>query len=104
MLSTAKPILETKLRQILIDAYKTQFVSNSEAGAQTGIVSSDINKAALNFANKAAPAAADAIYNFVKEIGIMINPSPVVVAPPLPPTLPGGPCTGIIPITNITIL
>jgi hypothetical protein len=103
MLSTAKPILEMKLRQILIDAYKTQFITNSQAGAQVGIVSSDIDKAALNFANKAAPATADAIYNFVKEIGIMINPTPMVIAPPLPPTLPGGPCTGIIPITNITI-
>lgn len=103
MLSTAKPILEMKLRQILIDAYKTQFTANSQAGSQVGVVSSDIDKAALNFANKAAPATADAIYNFVKEIGILINPSPSVVAPPLPPSLPGGPCTGIIPITNITI-
>ena len=97
MLSTAKPILETKLRQILIDAYKTQFVSNSQAGAQSGIVSSDIDKAANQFAMKLSQDMSKAIYDFVKEIGIQANASGVVIAP-------SGPCTGIIPMPNFTII
>jgi hypothetical protein len=63
-----------------------------------------MEKAALKFATAAAPATAQAIYDFVKEISIMITVSGTIIAPPLPPALPGGPGTGVISPTDITIL
>ena len=96
-LAGALPKLQLDLYKAFYDAYKTQFVSNSEAGAQTGIVSGDIDKAANQFAMKLSQDMSKAIYDFVKEIGIQANTSGVVIAP-------SGPCTGIIPMPNFTII
>jgi hypothetical protein len=104
MLSTAKIPLEMKLQQILYDAYMSQYNADPSLNSCDGEAKKAIEKAALKFSQKAAGPTATAIYNFVKEIGIMVSIPPSVVAPPLPPTLPGGPCTGVIPLTNITIM
>jgi hypothetical protein len=96
-LAGALPKLQSDLYKAFYDAYKTQFTINSQAGAQVGIVSSGIDKAANQFAMKLSQDMSKAIYDFVKEIGIQANASGVVVSP-------SGPCTGIIPIPNFTIL
>ena len=104
MLSTAKIPLEMKLQQILYDAYMSQYNMDPSMNSCDGEAKIAMKKAAAKFSQKAAGPTATAIYNFVKEIGIMVSVPPSVVAPPLPPTLPGGPCTGVIPLTNITIM
>lgn len=114
MLSVAKPILQLQLMTILQEAaykmYMEQFASNkvTEAKAYDPMTKSSMEsqgqKFALKFAQTAAGPVATAIHDFVKEIGIMITVPPSVIAPPLPPALPGGPCSGTIPMTNITIL
>lgn len=114
MLSTAKPILQAKLLQMLQDAsyemFMTQFSSNEVLEAKVYDI---VNKKSmekmgkefsLKFAQTAAGPVATAIYDFVKEIGINITVPPSVIAPPLPPALPGGPCSGAIPMTNVKIL
>lgn len=63
-----------------------------------------IENAATKFSQEAAGPTATAIYNFVKEMGIAISVPPSLIAPPLPPALVGGPCTGTIPQPNITIM
>ena len=103
MLSPNKIILEQKLYKILYDAYMTQCSTDPEAGKYNGEINNAMMSAAGNFADKASGPCADAIYNFVKEIGINITVMPSVIAPPMPPTLPGGPCSGVIPMTDIII-
>ena len=104
MLSTAKIPLEMKLQQILYDAYMSQYNMDPSMNSCDGEAKSAMEKAATKFSQKAAGPTATAIYNFVKEIGIIVSVPPSVIAPPLPPALPGGPCTGAIPMTNITIM
>lgn len=82
----------------------TQYTSNGEAGRHSASLRAEMEKAALKFATAAAPATAKAIHDFVKEIGIMVTVSGTIVAPPLPPALPGGPAAGVINPTDITIL
>ena len=114
MLSTAKPILQTQLLKILqkatYDMFMAQYRKNAipEASKYDIDAENKMKTQALEFSNtfaqKAAEPISTAIYNFVKEIGIIVAVPPSVIAPPLPPTLPGGPCTGTIPMTNIQIL
>ena len=114
MLSIAKPILQIQLLTILQEAafkmYMEQYASNkvAEAKSHDPLIKSSMEsqgqKFALKFAQSASGPVATAIHDFVKEIGIMITVPPSAIAPPLPPALPGGPCSGTIPMTNITIL
>ena len=114
MLSTAKPTLQNNIKSILekaaYEAYMTQYAPNqiSQASKYDDQIKSELEKKAKDFskkfAEKASNPVATAIYDFVKKIGIVITIPPSVIAPPLPPALPGGPCTGTIPMTNITIL
>lgn len=114
MLSTAKPILQAQLLQILQKAayemYMAQYSSNtmkevskydSEREVKMKI---SANEFSIKFAQSASGPVSTAIHDFVKEIGINITIPPSVIAPPLPPSIPGGPCTGTIPMTNIQIL
>ena len=114
MLSAAKPTLQNNIKQILekaaYEAYMTQYSPNEvpEASKYDSKTKDAMKKKAeefsKKFAEKASPSFAIAIHDFVKEIGIQITIPPSVIAPPLPPALPGGPCTGMIPSTNIQIL
>ena len=104
MLIPAKTELKIKLIAILQTAYMTQFTGN----ALSQIVKFDLERfgsaeaKALEFAYEAAGPVADAIYDFVKEIGINITVPPTLISPIVPP-MPGGPCTGVIPMTNIKV-
>lgn len=104
MLSTAKPILQMNLQKILYDAYMTQYQPDPSMNSCNTEAQISMEQAAIKFAQKASGPTADAIYNFVKEIGITIMVPPSIISPPLPPALPGGPCSGSIPPTNITIM
>lgn len=114
MLSAAKPTLQNNIKSILekavYEAYMTQYAINQipQASSYDSKIKSELEKKAKDFSKKFADIASEpvatAIYDFVKEIGIVITIPPLAIAPPLPPTLPGGPCTGTIPMTNITIL
>lgn len=114
MLSTAKPTLQNSIKSILekamYEAYMTQFSPNkiSDLSKYDGDMKKALEKKAEDFskmfASKASGPVTTAIHDFVKEIGIQITIPPSVIAPPLPPALPGGPCTGMIPLTNIQIL
>ena len=103
MLSTAKQLLQMNLLNILKEAYMTQYQPDPSLGSCDSEAKTSMEQVAIKFAQKASGPVADAIYNFVKEIGINIVVPPSIIAPPLPPTLPGGPCSGAIPMTNITI-
>ena len=114
MLSTAKPILQSQLLQILQNAsyemFMTQFAKNqiSEAGKYDGDRENKMKQFASEFSQKFAQEAsgpvAQAIYDFVKEIGIQVTIPSSVISPAKPPPLPGGPCSGMIPMINIKIL
>lgn len=106
MLSIGKPILKQKIQKILYDAYMTQFSGNvvPEAAKYDNIMEEGFKKNADKFSKIAAGPATDAIYNFIKEIGINITVSGTITAPPLPPVLPSGPCTGSISASNIIVL
>lgn len=105
MLSVAKPILQQQLLSILEAGYMSQFDQNELADARKydSDIKSRYNINAKKFAQKAAGPVATAIYNFVKEIGIMANVTGTITAPPAPPILPGGPCLGSIPLTGFMI-
>lgn len=98
-LQGAKPLLEQKLYKAFYDAYMTQCDANSleSASKYDGETKSAFQKKADQFSKSLSKDMADAIYNFVKEIGIQANVSGVVIAP-------SGPCTGMIPMTNFTII
>lgn len=100
MLTTAKPILEQELYKVAYDAYMEQFTSNPEAQKYAGEANAEMVKFANKFASKLSSGMADAIYKFVKEIGINITIPPSVVAP----GGVGGPCTGVILPQNVNVL
>lgn len=116
MLSAAKIEFQNKLKSIIklavYNAYMTQYQPNALSEAQKYDNEKSLNdfqiKLANDFAdeftNKSIEPVTNAIYDFVKEIGIQITIPPSVIAPPAPPVLPGGPCTGVINIANIQIL
>lgn len=97
-LSGAKPKLEQELNKAFYDAYMTQYEDNKvpEAGKYNSNVKSSLEKKAHEFADSMAKDMANAIYNFVKEIGIMATVTGTITAP-------SGPCMGNIPLTNFTI-
>lgn len=95
-LAAAKPILEQKLFKAFYDAYMSQFESNGEAGKHVGTMQSNITQAANDFSKELSKQMAQAIYDFVKEIGITATVSGTVIAP-------SGPCTGSLPPTSFTI-
>lgn len=105
MLSSAKPILEQALKQMLYEAYMNQFNPNkvTESSHHDSEAEQLYMKKARDFSEKACGPTATAIYNFVMEIGIQATNVSTVIAPPLPPALPGGPCSGVIPIPNFQI-
>lgn len=105
MLSIAKPILQLQLMNILKAGYMSQFDPNELSAGQKydNNVHACFQDKANRFAQNACGPVADAIYNFVREIGIMATQLNSVIAPPLPPALPGGPCNGVIQITDYTI-
>ena len=97
-LAGAKPKLEMDLNKAFYDAYMTQYEDNkvSEAWKYNSDMKNALDKKAHEFADSMAKDMADAIYNFVKEIGIMAKVSGTVVAP-------SGPCAGTIPLTGFTV-
>lgn len=96
-LIAAKPILQQDLYKAFHDAYMSQFQNNSEAGKYNNDSKKSIEKAADKFSQQLSKDMAQAIYDFVKEIGIEVIIPPTVISP-------SGPCTGSIPMTNFTIL
>ena len=121
MLSTEKPILEQKLKQILYnaaksagktasyEAYMTQLGNDPDVGKYNDEAKKSIEDAADKFSKKFAEEfakelskdlpgeMATAIYNFVKGIGIMATVMPTVVSPM-------GPCSGVMSPTDFTIM
>ena len=85
------------------EAYMTQFKSNNvaEAGRHDAAAKSKYEKQAKEYAqtlaDELAGKMAQAIYDFVKEIGIQVTIPSSVVAP-------SGPCWGTIPMNNFKII
>ncbi len=109
MLSTAKPELETNIKDILYDslysAYLTTYITSDIT--DQGIAASankEIDDAAKKFARKAADTAcgplADAIYNFVLSIGIIAAPKGTLMSPG---GLTPAPVTGVINMNDFII-
>ena len=105
-LGVAKNKLKEDLKNAFYDAaykaYMTQHQPNaiSEAQKHDNIGKKQMEKLAIDFAeelsNSLAKDMSEALYNFVKEIGIQITIPPTVIAP-------SGPCSGVIPPTSFTI-
>ena len=111
MLSTAKPTLKNDLKKVLesaaYDAYMELYQKNKVAEAKSDSDAKDahekIAKAfSKTFADKACGPVANAIHDFVKEIGISCTIPPSVISP-ITPVIPGGPCSGTIPPTSFSI-
>lgn len=105
-LIASKPVLEQELKKLLYEAYLAQFLNMTDQSLAN--LNAEMIKNAHQMANKFAKAAskgaANAIYDFVKSIGITITPTGMM-APPAPSGYPpGGPATGTITSSNITII
>lgn len=98
MLSTAKAKLKTDLYKCFLEAYAKQYMETQGVGYAdlNAQISAQIAKSGHTFANKISSGMADAIYDFVKEIGINITVPPTVMCGPTP-------CTGTIPMTNVKV-
>ena len=94
----AKPILEQELYQAFYDAYMTQHDPNevSEAGKYDSDKESAMQDMADAFSKSLSKDMAQAIYNFVMEIGIQVTDVSTVIAP-------SGPCSGAIPMNNFVV-
>lgn len=102
-LIASKPILEQELKKILYEAFFNQFLSITDATISASVLQQG-HKMANKFAKTASKGAANAIYDFVKSMDITITPNGMM-APPAPSgTPPGGPATGTITSSNITII
>lgn len=102
-LIASKPILEQELKKILYEAFFKQFLSISDASISASVMQQG-HKMANKFAKAASKGAANAIYDFVKSMDITITPTGMM-APPAPSGYPpGGPATGTIAPSNITII
>lgn len=97
-LAGAKTILQMDLFNAFKDAYMTQFESNvvTAASKYDSGRKSSLEKKAIEFADSLSKDMAEAIYAFVKEIGIQATISGTVVAP-------SGPCMGSIQIPDFTV-
>lgn len=98
MLSTAKAKLKADLYKCFLEAYAKQYMETQGVGYMdlNAQISAQIAKSGHIFANKISSGMADAIYDFVKEIGINITVPPTVMCGPTP-------CTGTIPMTNVKV-
>lgn len=105
-LIVAKSQLSLDLKKVLREAaYEAQITCKSD-GADKEIRSAlhrRIDEAAMKFAEKFADTAhkpmAEAIYNFVKEIGIVVTPMGTLIS-----ATPGSPVTGTVPMNNVKII
>lgn len=105
-LIASKPVLEQELKKLLYEAYLAQFLNMTDQSLAS--LNAEMIKNAHQMANKfaktASKGAANAIYDFVKSMDITITPTGMM-APPAPSGYPpGGPATGTITPTNITIV
>lgn len=98
----SKETLKRQITKILYNAYMSQYAPNKLESVQMFDVQIKnlFHTSAEKFAHTAAEPTVDAIYEFLKQITITINPS-TIIAPAAPPTIPMGPCNGI--ISNVTI-
>lgn len=93
----AKPKLQSDLYKAFYDAYMTQCGTDPGAGKYNNEANKVMMDHADKFANSLSTDMAEAIYNFVKEIGIQATVTGTVIAP-------SGPCTGNIPPTSFTVI
>lgn len=109
MLISAKPQLESDLKQALYDsAYQALLVTFSQSSENEAVINdfakTEIDQSAKDFAKKfsdlASKPVAEAIYNFVLEIGIMASPKGTLMAPP---GTTGGPVTGVINMNDFIV-
>lgn len=98
-LVAAKPKLEQDIKKILEDAmYESEMttMSDGEEPRVSAMVKSLLEqtsrKKAKKFAEQACKPMAEAIYNFVSEIGITLTPKGTLLAPQAP--------TGVLPISG----
>lgn len=98
MLSTAKTKLKADLYKCFLEAYVKQYSACTDSGSEAvnSGAEAQIAQSGHKFANKISSGMADAIYDFVKEIGINITVPPTVMCGPTP-------CTGTIPMTNVKV-
>lgn len=88
MLISAKPTLQTDIQKLMYDAAREAYLTSQETGDADPIISKrmkqDQEKAADRFAkafsNSCCQPLADAIYKFVKEIGIIMTPSGALIS------------------------
>lgn len=109
MLSSAKPTLQSDLEDLLEEAAYEAFMTTQESPSGTASsisnrMEKELKSAASNFAKKFAEVAgepmAEAIYNFVKEIGIIATPSGSLISTSI--TSPS-PVTGTMPMSDFAI-
>lgn len=98
-LEGAKPILQQDLYNAFYNAYMTQYASNNlkDIAKFDNDMKEAMEKKAKDFSEQLSKDMAEAIYKFVKEIGIQATVTGTIIAP-------SGPCTGSIPSTNFTII
>lgn len=98
MLITTKTILQADLYKAFYDAYMVDFTPNivAEERSYDANIKSAMEKKAIKYATGLSIDLTDAIYKFVKEIGIQASATGVIA--------PSGPCTGVIPPSNFKIL
>ena len=105
MLKTAKPILESQLKTILYNAAYEAMISQMEAGEADPMMKEkyDMNfrtaamKFAQAFSETACKPMAQAIYNFVMQMGITMTPQGTLMSP-------HGPVTGAATINDFKVL
>ena len=103
-LVNAKPDLEKDLKDLLqkasYEAFMTANLPDSSSPEIASFVTKTTKNSAQKFSDKFAEIAyqpmADAIYKFVKEIGIIAKPSTLMS--------PYGPVTGVINLNEFTII
>lgn len=98
-LGASKPKLEQDIRQILEDAFYEAEMTTKDDGGESRITAmvNDLldktsRKKAKTFADKAYQPLAQAIYDFVMEIGVTLTPKGTLMAPQA--------TTGILPVTG----
>ena len=99
-LGASKPKLEQDIRKILEDAFYEAEMTTKDDGGEARITSmvnelldKTSRKKAQTFADKAYQPLAQAIYDFVSEIGITLTPKGTLMAPQA--------ISGILPVTGI---
>lgn len=108
MLISAKPTLQTDIQKLMYDAAREAYLTSQETGDADPIISKrmkqDQEKAADRFAkafsNSCCQPLADAIYKFVKEIGITLTPSGALISTSI---MSPAPCTGMCPPNDFMI-